>query len=273
MNAFTPRETGVDAARELPGAAGSPRLRLIVPRQEGADRLAGWYLLNVHLQRALGLSIRVEPSASDDLVTELAGATGVLVFAHAQAVAQGVERAGWLPVVRPVPQFEEALIVSRKGVVAGPARRPLAVACGADHWLLPDLGIELLAQHGLAEDDWLLHSYDTTAQALNALLDGGCELAMLAVSDWQQLRPAAQHDFYRVAQSHSRTAFPALCVSPDLAPLRPTLLEVFDELHTHPAGRDICADLDCTGFEAVPAKALDIMCMRLRMHRLADLPA
>ncbi|MEO8296189.1 MAG: hypothetical protein ABI574_00120 [Burkholderiales bacterium] len=243
----------------------SPRLRLMVPHEDGADRLAGWYLLSVYLQRTLGLALRVEHAPPGDPVPSLAQDRGLIVYGQAHTVARGVAEAGWIPVMRPMKKFEEVLILARRGVTSG-ARRPVAVACGEDHWLLPELGLDLLAEQGLGEDDWVLHSHATAGQALAALLDGACELALLAVSDWDQLKPAARHAFYLVAQSHSRAAFPALCVSADLKAMRPALIDAFDGLRQHASGQHICADLGEEGFEAVPMHGLEAMLARLRMR-------
>jgi hypothetical protein len=252
----------------LPLPSSTQRLRLVVPHHDGADQLAGWYLLSVFLQRALGVAMRVEAAPRNQTGDLLGEATGLVICADARAVAQGVSQHGWIPVVRPMQCFEEVLILARKGA-ASPASRPLQVACGNDHWLLPELGVALLAEQGLTDDDWLLQPHDTAERALMALASGQSPLALVSVADWQRRSDDERALFYKVAQSRSEVAFPALCVSADLKSLRARLIDAFASLHSHPSGPHIYADLGYKGFEAVPTQSLDAMLRRLRIGAYA----
>ena len=229
--------------------------RLVVPSQDDAGHLAGWYLLNVYLQRSLGLTLKLEPAPSEEAFELLFGQPGLIVHANAYNTLRGMREAGWLPVARPVQVFEEILVLARRGT-ARPARHPVRVACASEHSSLPRLGADTLELQGLLVDDCEIHACGSETRALQSLLQGDSDLALLDSRSWSGLGPALRDQLYRVAESRSRRCFSTLCISPDLSELHAPLLTLLSELPQHNTGEHLLTDLAYPGFEAVPAEAL-----------------
>lgn len=229
--------------------------RLIVPSQDDAGHLAGWYLLNVHLQRCLGLTLKVEPGPGDAQFHQLFGQTGMVVLANAYNTLRGIQQAGWLPVARPTQVYEEVLVLARRGIDQ-PARHPVRVVCASEQSSLPLLGADTLAQQGLLNDDCQITASGSDLAAIDSLLQGHSDLALLDTRAWSGLGPALRDQLYRVTESHSRRCFSTLCLSPDLAALQDPLLDVLRSLPGHTTGEHLLTDLGYLGFEEVPARAL-----------------
>jgi len=242
--------------------------RLVVPSQDDAGHLAGWYLLNVHLQRCLGLTLKVEPSPGEENFHQLFGQKGLVVLANAYNTLRGMDEAGWLPVARPVQVFEEVLVLARRGTDR-PARHPVRVACASEHAAVPRLGAETLASQGLLADDCQITACGSDRQAIDSLLEGHSDLALLDTRAWSGLGPALRDQLYRVTESRSRRCFSTLCLSPDLAALQDPLLDVLRCLPQHNTGEHLLTDLGYPGFEEVPARALDQLRHWLREPALA----
>jgi phosphonate transport system substrate-binding protein len=231
------------------------RARLIVPSQDDAGHLAGWYLLNVHLQRSLDLTLKVEPAPEDEAFAQLFGQPGLIVHANAYNTLRGMREAGWRPVARPVQVFEQLLVLARRGT-ARPARHPVRVACASEASSLPRLGADTLEQQGLLADDCEIHACGSDQRALNSLLQGDSDLALLEARAWSGLGPSLRDQLYRVTESHSHRCFSSVCISPDLAHLESPLRDLLTCLPQHSTGETLLTDLGYPGFEAVPAEAL-----------------
>lgn len=230
-------------------------VRLIVPGQDDAGHLAGWYLLNVYLQRCLGLTLKVEDGPKEAQFHQLFGQTGIVVLASAYNTLRGVDEAGWLPVARPTRVFEEVLVLARRGTDR-PARHPVRVVCASEQSSLPRIGADTLTRQGLLGDDCEISACGSDAAAIDSLLQGHSDLALLDTRAWSGLGPALRDQLYRVTESQSRRCFSTLCLSPDLASLQEPLLDVLRSLPSHTTGEHLLTDLGYPGFEAVPPRAL-----------------
>lgn len=232
-----------------------PPVRLVIPGQDDAGHLAGWYLLNVHLQRTLGLASTLEPSPSDDDFEQLFGERSLIVLANAHQTLRGIEAAGWCPVARPVRLYDELLVLARRDGdrLAG---YPVRVACASEHSWLPRMGAETLERQGLLSADCEIRAWGSDAAAIQSLLQGNSDLALLDRRAWSGLGPALRDQLYRVTESHSQRCFSTLCVSRDLATLQGPLLELLEGLPAHATGKHLFTDLGFPGFEAVPEAAL-----------------
>lgn len=230
-------------------------VRLVIPSQDDAGHLAGWYLLNVHLQRTLRLASTLEQAPADDDFEQLFGERSLIVLANAHQTLRGIEAAGWCPVARPVRLHDELLVLARRGGHR-PAGYPVRVACASEHSWLPRVGAETLEQQGLVPTDCEIRAWGSEAAAIRSLLQGDSDLALLDRRAWSGLGPALRDQLYRVTESHSQRCFSTLCVSRDLAALQGPLLELLEALPAHATGEHLFTDLGYPGFEAVPEEAL-----------------
>lgn len=245
----------------------SPSVRLVVPPQDDAGHLAGWYLLNVHLQRSLGVGSVVEPGPEEDDFQRLFGQSSLIVLANAYQALQGQREAGWLPVARPVRTYDELIVLARrKG--ADPARLPLRVGCASRHSWLPRAGAVTLAEHGLAAAECDIVALGSDKAAIDALLLGDTDLTLLDRRAWSGLVPGVREQLYGVTESQQRRCFSTLCVSPDLAALHGPLLELLLQLPAHPTGEHLLTDLGYPGFEAVTEH--ELAPLQAWLHETAD---
>jgi phosphonate transport system substrate-binding protein len=234
----------------------SSPVRLIVPPHDDAGHLAGWYLLNVHLQRSLGISCVVEAGPNEDDFHHLFGTPSLIVLANAYQTPQGQRQGGWYPVARPVGVYDELLVLARRDPARAGARHPVRVGCASRHSWVPRAGMETLALQGLLDDDCAITAFGSEAAAIQSLLQGETDLVLLDDRAWSGLGPALRDQLYRVTESRLRRCFSTLCLSPDLAALRAPLLELLSQLPTHPTGEHLLTDLGYPGFEPVPPAAL-----------------
>lgn len=232
-----------------------PPVRLIVPPQDDAGHLAGWYLLNVHLQRTLGVSCMVEPAPDEENFPQLFGQPSLIVLANAYQTLQGQRQAGWLPVARPLRVFDELLVLARR---EGPQPRqlPVRVGCASRHSWLPRVGAEALTRQGLPQHDFDIVALGSDAAAIEALLHGDTDLMLLDRRAWSGLVPALREQLYCVAESQEQRCFSSLCLTPDLAALHAPLLELLLQLPAHTTGEHLLTDLGYPGFEPVSDLAL-----------------
>lgn len=234
----------------------STPVRLIVPPHDDAGHLAGWYLLNVHLQRSLGIACVIEAGPGEDDFHQLFGAPSLIVLANAYQTLQGQQHAGWHAVARPVGVYDELLVLARRDPARAAARHPVRVGCASRHSWIPREGIETLALQGLLDEDCEIVALGSEAAAIQSLLQGETDLVLLDDRAWSGLGPALRDQLYRVTESHGRRCFSTLCLSPDLAALHSPLLDLLHQLPTHPTGEHLLTDLGYPGFEPVPAAAL-----------------
>lgn len=230
-------------------------VRLVVPPQDDAGHLAGWYLLNVHLQRSLGISCVVEPGPGDAHFRDLLNASSLIVLASAHQALTGIEEAGWLPVARPVGIYDELMVLARREGAA-PHSMPVRVGCASlDSWL-PRVGGETLTEHGLPRNECEITALGSEHATIQALLEGNTDLALLDRRAWSGLVPAVREQLYCVTESRQQRCFSMLCLSRDLAALQGPLTELLLDLPAHSTGEHLLTDLGYPGFEPVPGHAL-----------------
>lgn len=244
-----------------------PSVRLIVPPQDDAGHLAGWYLLNVHLQRTLKVGSTVEPGPGEDDFQRLFGQPSLIVLANAYQTLQGQRQAGWLPVARPVGLYDELLVLARRQGDR-PSRLPVRVGCASRQSWLPRAGAQALVQQGLLEDDCDIVALGGEAAAIDALLRGDTDLTLLDKRAWSGLVPGVREQLYCVAESQQRRCFSTLCLSPDLAALHGPLMELLEQLPVHPTGEHLLTDLGFPGF--APVDETDLAPLQAWLFETAD---
>ncbi|MDI6750779.1 MAG: phosphate/phosphite/phosphonate ABC transporter substrate-binding protein [Pseudomonadota bacterium] len=224
-----------------------------------AKNLVGWYTLNTYIQRHLGCRLHFEPK--DNFIQERAAVLAGpyrLVYANPFSAAIFRMEKNFIPVARPVGFFDETFLV-------GPAsgadlqRRPLKIASATDKLIVHTLGLELLDSQGIHCSDCEFVFSGNHLAAAQAVIQGKADLAFVYNETWLGMADKTRQELRVLAESQSKLAYHCFCLAPEWQDKFQPLQELLCNMHAHPQGSRILADLHFSGFEPADANDIDIL--------------
>lgn len=230
--------------------------RLSVCPHDSATRQFGWFLLNTHLQRRLGIRMHFEPH--DDILGERDSVLGGgfdLVYANAFSAVLFARHLGFEPVARPADVYDETCLVVRDDLAQLPSRP--VVASATDRLIVHGLGMRLLPAVGVDPRSIDTLYTGTHLAAVKAVADSRADLAFVFGETWDSLSAVTTHGLRVAARGGAGEAFHVLMAGAQLASRTDDLREIMVGLRDTEVGRDVLAELGFSG-GFVPVRAADL---------------
>ncbi|SMF93677.1 ABC-type phosphate/phosphonate transport system, substrate-binding protein [Methylomagnum ishizawai] len=209
------------------------------------QQLNGWYFLNTHLQRRLGLAAHLD--IADDLLADRgkAPAPAELVFIKPFDAVRLITRQGYRPLARPSDQSDEVTLLAR----ADDGRATLAefagckVAAATPDTFVYLLGRYLLDEHGLDSGAMRYQFPGHEIKAVQMLLKGEADLLFMHGENYRRLSGMTRRMVRALDHSEAGFAFHLWCLSPRRAELAEPLRDFLIGMNHDEEGRKLLAEL------------------------------
>lgn len=221
------------------------RLNFIASMQTGAQ-LSGWYLLNTYLQRRLQHAIHLEQlPAGHDITTQNVD----LLFAKPFEACAMVARQGYIPLLRPVGEADEVVIIMRAddGRALSELASPQVVTASQGSFVYL-LGRFLCDENGLDSSGFQYAFAGNEIKALQMLLKGQADLLFMLKKTYYGLSGMTRKSTRVVDESDTQIAFHLFCIHNRVAELREPLVNVLTGMGTDEAGRGVLKDIQIEGW-------------------------
>jgi anti-anti-sigma factor len=250
-------------AQERPAFQG--KLNFMASLQVGAQ-LSGWYLLNTYLQRRLQRAIHFEQLPAGH---EVGHEAVDILFAKPFEACAMIRKRRFVPLLRPVGEADEVVIVMRAGdgrQLADMGNVHAVTASEGSFVYL--LGRFLCDENGLDSSKFEHHFAGNEIKALQMLLKEQADVLFMLKKTYYGLSNLTRNSTRVVDESDTQFAFHLLCAAPEITGLGESLTKIFSEMGDDEQGKTILKDIQFGGW-CVPQEGELAMLMRL-YERYAD---
>lgn len=245
--------TGQERRRSL------EKLNFVASLQVGAQ-LSGWYLLNTYLQRRLQRAIHFEQLPAGH---EIGKEAVDILFAKPFEACAMIRKHRFVPLLRPINEADEVVIVMRAGdgrALADMASvRAVTASQGSFVYLL---GRFLCDENGLDSSRFQHHFAGNEIKALQMLLKEQADVLFMQKKTYYGLSNLTRNNTRVVDESDTQFAFHLLCAAPDIAGLGESLSTIFTDMGRDEQGKAILKDIQFEGW-CTPQEGELAMLMRL----------
>lgn len=241
----TPGELQPTEAEQTAPARYHGRLNFIASMQTGAQ-LSGWYLLNTYLQRRLQHAIHLEQlPAGHDITNENVD----LLFAKPFEACAMISRRGYIPLLRPVGEADEVVIVMRaddgRGLKDLSAPQVVTASQGSFVYLL---GRFLCDEHELDSSAFQYAFAGNEIKALQMLLKGQADVLFMLKKTYYGLSGLTRKSTRVADESDTQFAFHLFCIHSRVAELREPLVKTLAEMTEDEQGKGVLKDIQIEGW-------------------------
>jgi anti-anti-sigma factor len=260
-----------DAKKVLsPGTAGKlgdkNKLNFVASLQTG-QQLTGWYLLNTYLQRRMQRAIHFEQS--QDVVNE---ATTDLLFAKPFEACAMIKRRGFVPLMRPVAEADEVVILTR----ADDERTSLSQFAGVSVVTASEcsfvylLGRFLCDESGLDSSKFEFTFSGNEIKSLQMLLKKKVDLLFMLKKTYEGLASFSRNSVRKLDESSTDFAFHLFSISPQLETEGKLLTQILQEMENDDNGKEILKDIEFQGWCPVEEGELNMLKMVFNRYVVDD---
>jgi anti-anti-sigma factor len=235
-----------EAAEPAEARTGSRgKLNFVASLQTGAQ-LSGWYLLNTYLQRRLQQPIHFEQLPAG---RELTQESVDILFAKPFEACDMIRKRGFIPLLRPVGEADEVVIVMRADDT-----RPLAeigkiqAVTASEGSFVYLLGRFLCDESGLDSSGFAFHFAGNEIKALQMLLKGQADVLFMLKKTYYGLSNLTRNNTKAVDASDIQVAFHMVCVSPQAVEVKESLTQVLAGMGGDEQGQAILKDIQIQGW-------------------------
>lgn len=243
VNPEPPRHAEQDAALALLKTVAHDKLNFVASLQSG-QQLTGWYLLNTYLQRRMKKAIHFEQSLDTPN-----GSTTDILFAKPFEACSMIKQYGFIPVMRPVGEADEVVILTRaddtrdlneyEGAIVGTA------AEGSFVYLL---GRFLCDESGSDSSKFTFDFAGNEIKALQSLIRKKCDLLFMLKKTYEGLSSFSRSNVRKLDESQTDFACHLFCVAPHLKEETTTLIDVLMDMERDEQGQQILQDIQIQGW-------------------------
>jgi anti-anti-sigma regulatory factor/ABC-type phosphate/phosphonate transport system substrate-binding protein len=226
-----------------PVESGARPLRWRVHMQS-SQQLNGWYFLNTHLQRRLGLTAQME--IADQLLGERGEAKAAeLVFAQPFGAVRLIAKQGYRPLARPSDQSDEVAILARAEDMRAelPEFAGGRVAAASPDTFVYLLGRYLLDGGGLDSGAMDYQFPGHEIKSVQLLLKGEADLLFMHAESYRRLSGVTRRTVKALDQSEAAFAFPLWCLAPERQELADPVRGFLLSMGREEEGRKLLAEL------------------------------
>ena len=226
------------------------------------NRIAGWYIFNTWLQKALDLPIHLElyPSFEEQRDAIRQGKVD-MIYANPYDAAMLIREKGFVALARPQGKVDEA-------VVAVAADAPYAVVDDFKPGLrlavtndpaVNLLGMMMLEPVELDATNLEVRQVESYPVAIKLLLQGEADLAFLLKEALEKLTTTTRKQLKVLVDSQIGDLYHAFLVGPRLAEKREAIRSALVNMHTDAKGQDVLGSLGFPAWESVSADEAEFM--------------
>lgn len=238
----------LSAAKASPSAKGlsSGAILKFMANLQTGQQLSGWYLLNTYLQRRLERPIHLE---QPQLGKDLRESPVDLLFSKPFDACSLIQNQGFVPLIRPVGDADEAVILMRADDprALGDLSRPEVVTVSKSNFVYI-LGRSLCDESGLDSARFNYQFVGNEIKALQTLVKGNADLLFMLKKTYAGLSSFARGSTRLVDESSTNFAFHFFCAAPYLNELHESLIQVFTEMGNSEQGRQVLNDIQIDGW-------------------------
>jgi anti-anti-sigma factor len=229
----------------MPGKVGDKNKLNFVASLQTGQQLTGWYLLNTYLQRRMQRAIHFEQS--QDGINETA--TDIL-FAKPFEACTLIKRRGFIPLMRPVAEADEVVILIR----ADDGRSNLAqfegvgVVTASECSFVYLLGRFLCDESGLDSSKFEFSFSGNEIKSLQMLLKKKVDLLFMLKKTYEGLASFSRNSVRKLDESSTDFAFHIFSVAPQLEAEGKILTQILKDMETDETGKEILKDIEFQGW-------------------------
>lgn len=229
----------------------------------GPEHLAGWYVFNTWMQRALGEAIHLEiyPDFDSQRAAIKAGQVD-LIYANPYDASILVRDRGFTPLARPKGKSDEAVIAASAGRddirVVEDLPPGSAIATTAD----PDvhtMGMIMLEPANLNAGNIRLKICDSYILVAKQVIKGDCEAGIFFAEAFHDLSSMVRGQLRVLVSSEIQVVHHTLMLGPKLAGHRERLHQALLAMADDDKGRGVLASLGFSQWEPVDQEAMEFM--------------
>ncbi|MGZ8217071.1 phosphate/phosphite/phosphonate ABC transporter substrate-binding protein [Methylomagnum sp.] len=228
----------------------------------GPEHLAGWYVFNTWLQRALGVGIHLEIYPNFNSQRQAIEADKVdLIYANPYDASMLVREKGFTPLAKPKGKSDEAIIaasVGREIMMVEDLRPGMSVATTAD----PDvhmMGMIMLEPASLSANNINLQICDSYVLVAKQLLKGASDAGIFLAEAFNDLSSVVRSQLRILVRSEIQVVHHSLMLGPAMAPQRERLQAALLSMLEDPKGRGVLTTLGFERWEEVDQEEMEFM--------------
>lgn len=228
----------------------------------GPEHLAGWYVFNTWLQRALEIPIHLELYRDfNEQRRAIASDEVDLIYANPYDASMLIREKGFVPLVRPRGKSDETIIAVSAGrdLSAVEDLTPGITIATTDDPDVHVMGMIMLEPANLSADNVALQICDSYVLVAKQLLRGACDAGIFLAEAFEDLSSVVKAQLKVLVRSDIQVVHHSLLVGPALreheAKLRKALLAMTDD----EKGRGVLTALGLKGWEEVDQEAMEFM--------------
>jgi phosphonate transport system substrate-binding protein len=226
------------------------------------NRIAGWYIFNTWLQKALDLPIHLELYSSFEEQREAIRQDKVdMIYANPYDAAMLIRERGFVAVARPANKVDEAVVVA---AADAPYTRVDDLKPGLRLAVTNDpavnlLGMMMLEPAELNADNLEVRQVESYPVAVKLLLQGEADLAFLLKEALEKLTATTRKQLKVLVDSQIGDLHHTFLVGPRLAEKQEAIRDALVNMHTDAKGQDVLGNLDFSGWKAVSPDEAEFM--------------
>ncbi|BBL74762.1 phosphate/phosphite/phosphonate ABC transporter substrate-binding protein [Methylomagnum ishizawai] len=229
----------------------------------GPEHLAGWYVFNTWLQRALETAIHLEIYPDFDSQRQaIADGKVDLIYANPYDASMLVREKGFVPLVRPKGKVDEAIIATgahNDDIATVEDLEPGArIATTSD----PDvhmMGMIMLEPADLNADNVALVVSDNYVLVAKRLVRGECQAGIFLAEAFHDLSSMVKSQLKVLVRGEIQVVHHGLLLGPRLACYRDVLLAALLGMASDEKGRGVLKSLGFAEWEVVDQEAMEFM--------------
>ncbi len=226
------------------------------------NHIAGWYIFNTWLQKALDIPIHLELYPSFDAQREAIRQGKVdMIYANPYDAAMLIRERGFVALARPKGKMDEAVIVAA-------ADAPFAsvddLKPGTRVAMTNDPAVNLLGMMMLEPAELDASSLETSEVesypvAVKQVLQGKADIAFVLKEALEKLTATTRKQLKVLVESQIGDLYHTFVVGERLADRRDAIRDLLVNMHTDPKGKDVLENLGFEGWEPVSADEAEFM--------------
>ncbi|HFC09119.1 MAG TPA: phosphate/phosphite/phosphonate ABC transporter substrate-binding protein [Chloroflexi bacterium] len=226
------------------------------------NRIAGWYIFNTWLQKALDLPIHLELYPSFEAQREAIGQGKVdLIYANPYDAAMLIREKGFTALARPQGKMDEAVVVAAADApydTVDDLEPGLRLAVTNDP-AVNLLGMMMLEPAELDASNLEVRQVESYPVAVKLLLQGEADMAFLLKEALEKLTATTRRQLKVLVDSQIGDLYHAFLVGPRLADKHEAVRSALVNMHTEAKGKDVLENLGFPAWEAVSADEAEFM--------------
>ena len=232
------------------------KLNFVASLQTG-QQLTGWYLFNTYLQRRMQKAIHFDQS--QDVLNE---SSIDILFAKPFEACSMIKRRGFVPIMRPIAEADEVVILTRAGDEREMADFKQAnVVTASENSFVYILGRFLCDESDLDSSKFNFTFSGNEIKSLQMLIKKKADLLFMLKKTYEGLSSFSKKNVRKLDESATDFAFHLFSIAPSLEAESKALHTILSEMAADEKGKGILEDIEFQGWCPVEEGELKMLTM------------